>query len=142
KTSHDPKHDYALLVVAPRIIGGIAKNIEDVVGSYVLGSAPPAGSKVTVDGYVAGVRDRPITCTANTYRTSGYPSFDCDGFANGTSGGPWIRSGSVVGVIGGLHQGGCTPRTSYSSPFGADVRADLARAVAGGPGDVVGTPGS
>jgi len=142
KTSHDPKHDYAFLVVAPRTIGGVVKNIENVVGGYLLGSVPPAGSTVTVDGYVAGARDRPITCTTTTYRTDGYPSIDCDGFADGTSGGPWLRSGAVVGVIGGLHQGGCTPGTSYSAPFGLDAHTDLARAVAGGRGDLLGSPGS
>ena len=142
KANHDPHVDYAFLVVGPHTIGGVAKNIEDVVGAYPLGAAPPPGSTVTVDGYVTGSHDRPLTCTSTTYRTSGYPSFDCRGFADGTSGGPWLRAGSVVGVIGGLNQGGCTPNTSYSSPFGAATAAVLARAAAGGVGDLVTPAGS
>ncbi len=142
KANHDPLHDYAFLVVAPRTIAGISKNIEDVVGAYPLGAAPVAGTTVTVDGYLLGSHDRPLSCTTSTYLVSGYPTVDCAGFGDGTSGGPWLRGGKVVGVIGGLHQGGCVDGTSNTSPFGADTAADLARAAAGGPGDFLGVPGS
>jgi hypothetical protein len=129
----DPQHDYAFLEIAPRD----GRGIEDVVGANSLGPAPVAGQSVTVDGYVAGVDDEPIRCTSTVYYTDGYPSFDCDGFADGTSGGPWLAGGSVVGVIGGLHQGGCTPTTSYSPAFGADTFADWQRAAVGGASDLV-----
>jgi len=131
--SHDPLHDVAVLRVAP--LAG--RRVEDVTGAARLGAAPPAGTPVTVDGYVAGSGGRPITCTAPVYYTAGYPSFDCGGFADGVSGGPWLAGDQVVGVTGGREQGGCTPDRSYSSPFGADAAALLARAVAGGPGDLV-----
>jgi hypothetical protein len=135
----DPRRDFAILQLARH--GGVG--VEDRTGvAPRLGSAPPAGTLVTVDGYVAGIGGRPITCRAPVYYTSGYPSFDCGGFAAGVSGGPWLSGGRVVGAIGGLHQGGCTPSTSYSAPFGADVAALLARAEAGGPGDVGPIPGS
>lgn len=126
--SQDPQHDYAFLEMAPTFWRGALRRVEDVVGAYVLGTAPAAGTRVTVDGYVAGVNDRPITCTQTVYDTAGYPTFDCAGFANGTSGGPWLRGPYVVGAIGGLHQGGCTPVTSYTSAFGPDILADWQRA--------------
>ena len=138
KNDRDPQHDFAVLELAARG----RRNVEDVTGSAPrLGSAPPAGSRVTVDGYLAGSGGTPITCTAPVYYTHGYPSFDCAGYADGVSGGPWLAGGRVVGVTGGLHQGGCTSSTSYSAAFGPDVAALLARARAGGPGDVVPLPG-
>ena len=42
----------------------------------------------------------------------------------------------VTGVIGGLHAGGCEENLSYSSPFDQHITDLLARAEAGGPGDV------
>jgi hypothetical protein len=134
---HDPRHDYALLTVAPRTISGVVRSLESVVGSYQLGTAPTTGQAVTVIGYRLGVRDQPLGCTAATYDTDGYPSLDCDGFVDGTSGGPWLSGDTVVGLIGGLHQGGCTPQTVYSSVFDAATAAVLARAGAGGRGDLV-----
>lgn len=133
----DPRHDFAFLRLAGQIRGGKHVEIQDVVGGHALGTAPPAGRPVTVSGYVAGSGDEPITCAAAVYYTGAYPTFDCPGFAGGTSGSPWITRQSVVGVIGGLDGGGCTAGTSYSAPFGADVRALYRRAVAGGVGDVV-----
>ncbi|MBW8801696.1 MAG: trypsin-like serine protease, partial [Streptomyces sp.] len=132
-TTHDTAHDVALLRVAPRA----GHRIEDVTGGVPLGAAPAAGRTVTVDGYLAGTGGRPISCTADVYYTGVYPSFDCGGFADGVSGGPWLAGGRLVGATGGLHQGGCTADTSYSAPFGPDTAALLARAAAGGAGDVV-----
>ncbi|MCU1656969.1 MAG: hypothetical protein JWO57_1625 [Pseudonocardiales bacterium] len=129
----DPQHDYAFLEIAPQSGHGI----EDAVGAYQLGTAPVSGARVTVDGYAAGVDDEPLSCTSAIYATTGYPTFDCDGLADGTSGSPWISGQSVVGVIGGLHQGGCTPATSYSPAFGADVGHDWQRAAVGAAADVV-----
>jgi Trypsin len=134
----DPQHDVALLRVAPRA----GQQLEDRTGAAVLAPAPFAGTAVTVDGYVAGSGGRPITCTAPVYYTAGFPSFDCAGYADGVSGGPWLTGGQVVGVVGGLHQGGCTDSTSYSPAFGADTVALLARAQAGGSGDIAPIPGS
>jgi hypothetical protein len=127
---HDPKHDFAVLQLVRK--GGLG--IEDRTGpAPLLGSAPADASTVTVDGYVAGAGGAPLSCQAGVYYTAGYPSFDCGGFRSGVSGGPWLQGDRIVGVIGGLDQGGCTPATSYSAPFGAAVAALLARAELGGP---------
>lgn len=127
----DPLDDVAFLQVANR---GRSR-VEDVVGGNVLAFAPHAGSSVTVSGYVLGT-GAPVTCTARVRYTGAYPTFSCPGFADGTSGSPWLANGSVMGVIGGLEQGGCTSSTSYSAPFGRDVRELFERAVAGGAGDL------
>lgn len=130
--SFDPRHDIAILRVAPRA----GRQLEDVVPGQPLGT-PAAGSPVTVSGYPMGSRGRPVTCTAPLALLDGYSSIGCTGFEDGTSGGPWVQDGRLVGVIGGLEQGGCTPNVEYSTPFGADVAALVARAAAGGPGDLV-----
>jgi hypothetical protein len=125
RSTRDPRHDVAILAVAPRA----GRNIEDVVGAHPLG-VPQAGVDVTVLGYRLGSGDRPITCTNRLHETDGFPSIDCTGITDGTSGGPWLQDGSVVGVIGGLEQGGCAD-TEYSAPFGADTAALLHRAESG-----------
>jgi V8-like Glu-specific endopeptidase len=136
---HAPQHDFAVLALARHG----ASAVEDVTGrAPQLGVAPSAGTRVTVDGYTAGAGGTPITCTARVYYTHRFPSFDCNGFAAGVSGGPWLAGGRLVGATGGLHQGGCTAATSYTSRFGRDVAALLARASAGGPGDSAPLPGS
>ena len=140
---HDPAHDYAFLQVLPMSVRGVRTNVEDLTGGYSLGAAPAAGSDVSVNGYLLGSGGEPLRCTAPVYYTGGYPSFDCGGFGAGTSGGPWVSGTTVVGVIGGLHQGGCKDSTSYSAPFGADTIADWLRAASGtGRPDFVTPPGS
>lgn len=129
----DPRHDVAILRVAPKD----GRNVEDVAGAHVLGTAPAAGIDVTATGYIAGRGGSPVTCSAPVYYTDGFPSFDCAGFAGGVSGGPWIADGRLVGETGGLHQGGCSSSTSYSPAFGPAVAALLARAETGGRGDLV-----
>lgn len=72
-----------------------------------------------------------------------YPAFDCGGFVGGSSGSGWVTRGhKLVGVIGGLHQGGCLPSTSYSSTFGRDIFKLIARASSGAAGDSVVKAGS
>lgn len=134
-TSRDPETDYAFLIVAPTsAIDPLP--IQRVVGADVLATrASEPGEKVTVEGYAAGIDDVPLTCTASLYLTEGYPAFECAGFVNGTSGSPWVadydpvsRTGLVVGVIGGLEEGGLFDDESYSSPFDAATRAVYQRA--------------
>jgi len=124
--------DFAILRVARQD----GRSIQWVVGGRALGR-PDYTRRVTVAGYPAGTDGRPITCTNSIYRTSGYPTFDCDGYVGGVSGGPFIQGSSVVGVVGGLRQGGCVAHTSYSSPFGAGIAGLMQRAESGGPGDSV-----
>ena len=137
KSSQDPRYDVAILKMAPR--GG--RHIEDVVGAAPLGR-PVAGAQVTVDGYPAGSGGEAITCTNTLYLTDGYPSFNCHGYVDGVSGGPWYIGSQVVGVTGGLHQGGCTEATSYSAPFTSATATLLLRAELGGTGDYVPFVGS
>jgi V8-like Glu-specific endopeptidase len=132
----DPHADIAFLTVAPRRINGLSTQIERVTGAYDFGSTAVPGRQVRVTGYPAGGPDDPITCRAKVYLTQAFPSFDCHGFVAGTSGSPWLqltRHGTqIVGVIGGLHQGGCREYASYGSPLGraADEAYDRAAGAA------------
>jgi hypothetical protein len=129
----DPRADYAIARVGQDSPG----SLEDSVGpGLALGSTPRAGSVVTVTAYPPGAGGSPIGCRSTTATTSGgYPSLRCAGFVDGTSGAPWISGSAVVGVIGGLHGGGCDNDVSYSSPFDGAIHELLTRAEAGGPGD-------
>lgn len=132
--SKDPQADYAIARVS-RPDGG---SIEAQVGSALsLGSAPAKGSRINVVAYPAGVGGMPIGCrTITAVSAHGYPILPCTGLVDGTSGAPWISGSTVTGVIGGLHGGGCAENLSYSSPFDQHITDLLARAEAGGPGDV------
>jgi hypothetical protein len=127
-----PRHDWAFLRVASRTIDGKVRRLQQVVGGNRLGHSPKRGRRVQVPGYVVGSRDKPITCRAPVYRHAGYPAFNCGGYQGGVSGSPWLtghhKVRTIVGIIGGLHQGGCSSSTSYSSPLGAGARALLQRA--------------
>jgi V8-like Glu-specific endopeptidase len=148
-TSRDPHEDFAFLTVAPHTLHGKKVNVEDVVGGDRLGTTGGFAVRATVVGYPLGTGGRPIECTNGVYDHLGFLAFDCDGYVNGTSGGPWLidanratRRGALYGIIGGLHQGGCTPDISYSSYFGAATTATYQRAVHGAPGDIVPAAGS
>jgi hypothetical protein len=131
--SQDPRVDYAFARVSRR--GG--GSIEAEVGSALsLASAPPPGTEVGIIGYAVGIGGAPIGCVNSTAIKGVYPSFSCEGLVVGTSGAPWIRGTTVTGVTGGLHEGGCTPSVSYAAPFDDRTAALLARAEAGGPGQV------
>lgn len=135
----DPEHDYAFLTVAPRQIRGQTLQIEEVTGANRLGSHAVRGERVTVPGYPAGTDNDPVTCTTPLYFNGFYPAFDCNPYVTGTSGSPFLvhttHGSVVVGLIGGLHQGGCTSSTSYSSPLGAAAQRVYLRAAAGVQGD-------
>ncbi|WP_409485052.1 trypsin-like serine peptidase [Arsenicicoccus dermatophilus] len=138
----DPRRDLAVLRVAPQTIGGVRRTIASVVGGYRLGRAAPYATPIHGYGYRAGAGDRPVGCVNRESLAWGYPTLVCGGMTGGVSGGPLVVARPtghhlVTGVIGGLHEGGCTDAVSYSSPFGAWSDALLARAVRGGPGDVV-----
>ena len=138
----DPGHDFALLSVADQQIGGQLRDIEQVVGANLLQFAPAAGTELSVVGYAAGIDDRPLSCDNAVRWTQTYPTFDCHGYPDGTSGSPWlVREGdgtkyAVVGVIGGLELGGLQEYTSYSSAFGMGVYITLTRADLNLPADV------
>jgi V8-like Glu-specific endopeptidase len=136
--------DYVFLTVRPAASNATDASVESVVGADALGSAPVDGQVVTVVGYTSGRDDEPVVCGATTYTTEGYPSFDCAGYAGGTSGGPWLAdfdaatgTGTITALIGGLNQGGCVASTSYSSALGARAAAVLTRAESSEKGDVL-----
>jgi V8-like Glu-specific endopeptidase len=145
-SAQDPEQDVAFLVVAKKVVRGRSEEIQSVVGGNRLGAAPASGSLVTVPAYAAGSHDRPFTCSARVYYDASYPAFNCSAYGMVTSGAPWLaRSGrgwSVVGVIGGLNQGGCSVRTSYTAPFDTSTRLASLQASSGAGGEVFPLPGS
>ncbi|MCU1526941.1 MAG: hypothetical protein JWP75_704 [Frondihabitans sp.] len=147
QTNGNTQADYAILRIAPQVIHGRLERIQDVTGANVLGTAPPAGTTITDVAYNAGVDDQPITCTAPVYYTEGYPGFNCSNYHGGVSGSPFLAKGFlgstvVVGLIGGLHQGGCYDYTSYSPALTSRVYATYLRAVVHAKPDTVVEPAS
>lgn len=137
KTSQPDSDDFAILRVAPKVVGGTTRELQDVTGANTLADTPSdtpgPTTLVTVQGFNTGIDDHAISCTNRLQFTAGEPTFGCGGYVGGSSGSPWIVVGSdglprVTGVIGGLNQGGCTSQTSYSPFFGAAVHNLLARA--------------
>jgi V8-like Glu-specific endopeptidase len=114
--------------------------VEDVTGAEQLGSGTPsARQSVEVIGY-PNAAGQPIACENRARKPmKNQLEFDCGGYTDGTSGGPFLvqvsqttGQGTVIGVIGGYQQGGDTPDVSYSAVFGANVAALYRAAVAGG----------
>ncbi|HWA65125.1 MAG TPA: trypsin-like peptidase domain-containing protein [Mycobacteriales bacterium] len=128
----DPHDDFAFLLVAPKRIDGRQRTLQSVTGANRLGRIPEPGSVATAYGYPLGVGGSGLRCRASTYRKGAYDAIRCNGFADGTSGGPWLagsgKERSVVGLVGGLHQGGCTKQQLYSAPLGEAAHRALARA--------------
>jgi V8-like Glu-specific endopeptidase len=135
QTSHNVNDDVAILQVSQR---GSAVPIENVTGAEQLAASPTTRTLAEVIGYPDS-SNQPITCQ-NWLKTpmTDQLEFDCGGYTDGTSGGPFLTNvsattgqGTVVGVIGGYEQGGDLPQVSYSSAFGANVAALYKAAVAG-----------
>jgi len=135
-SSSDPDDDVAFLRVAQ---AGSIVPIEDVTGAEALKTGTPARQLVEVIGYPDS-GNQPIACRNWTREPmSDQLQFDCGGYTDGTSGGPFLArvnpltgQGAVIGVIGGYEQGGLTPQLSYSSRFGANVATLYRLAVADG----------
>ena len=122
------------------------RTIEQVTGANRVGTAPARGDRIVDIAYNAGTGDQPVRCATAAYVTHGFPTFNCHGYVGGSSGSPWLTPGpgrhrQVVGLIGGLHQGGCYEYTSYSPSFAADVARLVARASAGTHPDTAPEPG-
>jgi len=134
--SSDPDDDVAFLRVSQP---GSTVPIEKVTGAERLRTGAPARQLVEVIGYPDSA-DRAIACRNWTREPmADQLEFDCGGYTDGTSGGPFLADvdprtgrGTVIGVIGGYEQGGLTPQVSYSAMFGANVMALYQVAVAGG----------
>ncbi|MDH6193519.1 hypothetical protein M2272_000140 [Mycobacterium frederiksbergense] len=130
----DPQADFAIVRVSsdsgPSLLAAAG-------GGMVLGSTPPAGSAVTVTGYPMG-EGGPLACHGATQLSpQGFPTLACAGLTDGFSGAPWVSGARVTGLVGGLDGGGCDDDVSYSPRFDDRVTRLLARAEAGGSGDVV-----
>lgn len=118
---------------------GSSLPIEDVTGAETLATRTAAKQMVEVVGYPDS-SNQPIACRNWTSQPmQDQLEFDCGGYTDGTSGGPFLADvnvadgqGVVIGVIGGYEQGGLTPSVSYSSEFSANVASLYATAVAGG----------
>ena len=135
QSAQDPDHDVAFLQLSPASDG---TSVEDVTGAEQLGTGWAAPTLVQVIGYPNSA-DQPVLCA--NWAKSFSPTqlqFDCDGYTNGTSGGPFLAGpsgtsgpGTVIGVIGGYQEGGDTPQVSYSAVFGPAVAVLFETAEAG-----------
>jgi hypothetical protein len=116
----DVNEDFAFLIVHG--------DVQARAGAERLGFSAPVPAWVRVEAYsLAGkltiCSRRPGTITAAGEQQL---SFACPGYANASSGGPFLTDisarsglGTIVGIIGGYQEGGKSPLVSYSSPFGA-----------------------
>lgn len=132
QSSQDPDDDVAFIQLSGTE-GAAGEAIETVTGAEQVGTAAPGqglgSTLVRVIGYPDGANE-PVWCVNWTKVFSPTQlEFDCGGYPNGTSGGPFLAGatssgqGTVIGVIGGYEQGGDTPQVSYSSGFGPAVAA-------------------
>ncbi|WIY03105.1 trypsin-like peptidase domain-containing protein [Amycolatopsis mongoliensis] len=117
-SSADPDLDFAFLTVQQP---GNTASLESLTGANVLGTDRGFDHAITLTGY-PNTTDSPVVCTGTTTRFETYQlRVACPGFPDGTSGGPWVTGGAVVGVIGGYQLGGDTPDVSYSPYFDDDI---------------------
>ena len=125
-SAQDADDDVAFLQLASDAAGA---SVETVTGAEQLGTEQSQHQRVKVIGYPTGTEE-PVWCVNWTRAfTTTQLEFDCGGYPDGTSGGPFIANatsavtgqGTVIGVIGGYQQGGDTPEVSYSIFFGPNV---------------------
>jgi V8-like Glu-specific endopeptidase len=135
KSSANPDDDFTFLQVSQP---GSITPIEDVTGAETLATNSAARQQVDVIGYPDSA-SAPIACRNwTTEPMTDQLQFDCGGYTDGTSGGPFLTDvdpttgqGTLIGVIGGYEQGGLLPQVSYSAAFGSNVESLYAEAVAG-----------
>jgi len=134
QSSQDPDDDVAFL----RLSGADGVPIEEVTGAEQLDTSHQQPALVRAIGYPDDT-EQPVMCTNWSRPFSPTQlEFDCDGFPDGTSGGPFLADvsaaghGTVIGVIGGYQRGGDTSQVSYASTFGTMVTGLYQSAQAGG----------
>ncbi len=126
---HDANDDFAFIVV-----GKPGQRVEKKTGAEQLETNFKLPQTVDVVGYPDDT-NLPVFCIGPVthLHLAGYQQlvFDCGGYPDGTSGGPFLThvsrktgTGKVIGVIGGYQAGGDTPSISYSARF-LDNVADL-----------------
>ena len=137
KSSSSDDDDFAFLQVGQP---GSSVPVENVTGAERLAAGAPVSRQlIQVIGYPNST-NQPVTCQNRLRQPmAGQLEFDCDGYTNGTSGGPFLSEvdqatgqGLVIGVIGGYQQGGDTPQVSYSAVLGANATTLYKQAVADG----------
>lgn len=137
RSSADPDDDFAIVRVSQ---ADSSVPVEDVTGAEQLLTGAPAGRRlVEVIGYPSS-SSQPVSCQNRlTEPMVNQLEFDCGGYPDGTSGGPFLTDvdqasgqGMLIGVIGGYEQGGYLSQISYSSVLGANAAALYRTAVAGG----------
>jgi V8-like Glu-specific endopeptidase len=120
----NPNDDVAFLIA-----GRAGTRVQRHTGAEILKIDQPP-QVVKVIGYPDRT-SRPIACTnrARSFDHGLEMVFDCDGYTNGTSGGPFLAhvsaatgDGWVIGVIGGFEHGGNTANVSYSPRFFASIQ--------------------
>ncbi len=134
-TSASQDDDVAFLEVSDN---DASTPVEDVTGAEQLGIGLPPVQLTEVIGYPNGALE-PVACQNWTKAFSATQlEFDCGGYPDGTSGGPFLvqvdqatGEGTVMAVIGGYEQGGDYSDVSYSAVFGPAVRTLYEQAVAG-----------
>jgi V8-like Glu-specific endopeptidase len=142
QASQDPDDDVAFLQLSLTADG---EAVEAVTGSEHLDAPDGRGADVAtprlvqVIGYPQAT-DQPVLCVnwAHAF-TITQREFDCGGYPDGTSGGPFLADvdpvsgqGTVIGVIGGYQLGGDTDAVSYAAVFGPNVATLYQVAVSGG----------
>ena len=108
--SQDPDDDYAFLVARrPGLV------LEQVTGAETLGVGLPP-QRVTVIGYPDST-ERPVTCTgrARVFRRTQLV-FQCAGYPDGTSGGPFLARAAVLAARCGPLEGAAFPPRSLGAP--------------------------
>ena len=122
-SSADPADDVAFVVMYP----SHGKNIGDLVTGEGIGRTSSFHGLFRVIGY-PDAASRTVACDNSITDGAHGLVFDCPGFTDGTSGGPWLAGlhspggdGWVAGVIGGYEEGGTSPSVSYSPVFGTGV---------------------
>jgi V8-like Glu-specific endopeptidase len=123
-----PDDDFAFLIA-----GKPGQHLQRKTGAETLETNAKLPQRVRVIGY-PDATNRPITCDnparAFTRHHLHQMVFDCPGYTDGTSGGPFLINvkaatgdGKVIGDIGGYEQGGDTPSVSYSAQYRASIAA-------------------
>ncbi|WP_018352428.1 trypsin-like serine peptidase [Longispora albida] len=121
----DENFDVAFLQVAD--VSG-SRRIEDVTGSHEPVFDTGFEHQIRMTGYPAD-KENPVVCETRTSQQDEFQlRIDCEGFTTGTSGGPLLSGGKLVGVIGGYEGGGDTADVSYSAYFSAAIGKLYARA--------------
>lgn len=130
--SQDPNADYAFATVHQNA----GESLEQSAGAALsLGSTPDHATAIRVIAYPAG-DGGPIGCDTTVQQGErGFPTLECGGLVDGTSGAPLIAGTTAIGVIGGLDGGGCQDDVSYAARFDDQTAALFVRAEAGGAGD-------